>query len=225
MEEGISHPSFGAISIHHTSGGHEKLFMSNVAHAHKITISISPAKKMVDGVCLPWIFPDMGKLIEVELSPDQFAELITTPNTGSGVPCTIRRIGKESIPNVPEEEKTPMANVIEQGQLAVAEDQERFLAAVHEALVILDQPSITKADRKALRYALEGVQKRNESDFRFYKEQLVEAAEKVTSEIKASVESTWMSFVNRTGFEFLKTATKKDVQKLLSGGGNEDNHG
>lgn len=81
-----SHPSYGTIGVSHTSGG-AVLFQSDVSHQHFITITIREADRMIDGT-REWVF-GKRELIEVHLSAAQFAEFITTPNRGTGSPCTI----------------------------------------------------------------------------------------------------------------------------------------
>jgi len=48
----------------------------------------------------PW--PE-EQIVEIYLTPVQFAELITQPNRGHGVPCTIGSVGAERVPPPPQE--------------------------------------------------------------------------------------------------------------------------
>lgn len=82
-----THPSYGVISISHTSGRTD-LFASDVQHQHFITIKVSEARRVVNGT--HEFVMDDRQLVEVAMSAAQFAEFITSPNRGSGTPCTIR---------------------------------------------------------------------------------------------------------------------------------------
>jgi hypothetical protein len=42
-------------------------------------------------------------LAEVDMTPNQFSELITTMNVGEGIPVTIRYFNGEDIPHIPED--------------------------------------------------------------------------------------------------------------------------
>jgi hypothetical protein len=83
-----THPSYGTISISHVYG-QVPLFNSDIQHNHFVEITVQEASKYIDGD--REIVMGHGKsLVRVWLSAAQFAELITTPNRGSGTPCTIR---------------------------------------------------------------------------------------------------------------------------------------
>lgn len=87
------HPSYGAISISHTSGN-ASLFESDVNHQHFITIRIKETCRIIDGT--HEFLGEGRELIEINMSAAQFAEFITTPNRGIGTACTIRHaIGDE----------------------------------------------------------------------------------------------------------------------------------
>lgn len=92
-----THPSYGVIgwSRQHTVGGGDgpNLFGSDLKHGNLISLHIGRASRTRD-LSKSWIFEDQ-RLIEVVMSASQFAEFITTPNMGSGVPCTIKRTESE----------------------------------------------------------------------------------------------------------------------------------
>jgi len=82
------HPAFGSIQIMRTSG-QTRLFKSGFNHHNYITIRISTADEVEGYGIETSIFP-RKEIIEVALSEAQFARLITTPNLGSGTPCTLK---------------------------------------------------------------------------------------------------------------------------------------
>lgn len=81
-----SHPSFGTIGINRVSG-RSSLFQSDTVHQHYIALRIHEAERVVDGV-RENVFA-RRRLVEVNLTEAQFAQMITQPNVGDGVPCTI----------------------------------------------------------------------------------------------------------------------------------------
>lgn len=85
-----SHPSYGTISINHVSGS-VPLFDSDLKHHHFVEISIQEADKFIDGD-REMVMGKNRSLAKVWMSAAQFAEFITTPNRGSGTPCTIRQV-------------------------------------------------------------------------------------------------------------------------------------
>ena len=85
-----SHPSYGTIAISHVQGS-APLFDSDVVNHHLVEITIQEADKFVDGD-REMIMGHGKSLARVWMSAAQFAEMITTPNRGSGTPCTIKHI-------------------------------------------------------------------------------------------------------------------------------------
>jgi hypothetical protein len=81
-----AHPSFGMIGISRTSGN-ASLFESEIRHQYYLSIRIKEAVRLIDGT---HTHIHGGKeLIEINLTEAQFATLMTQPNHGDGVPCTI----------------------------------------------------------------------------------------------------------------------------------------
>ena len=83
-----THPSYGCIGISQTSG-RGVLFGSEVTHQHFISLTISEARRVVDEP-REFVISDR-QLVQIAMTQAQFAEMITSPNRGSGVPCTIER--------------------------------------------------------------------------------------------------------------------------------------
>ena len=83
-----SHPCFGMIRISRQSGGDgRKLFGSEIETNNTIAITISEANVTQD-LGRNWYY-DHTILTEISMSPVQYAELISNPNT-QGSPCTIK---------------------------------------------------------------------------------------------------------------------------------------
>ncbi len=88
------HPSYGCIRLSHVSGGDERVFMSPLRHQHRIRLSISGARHM-RSINSDWHMSDAQSYIVVEMSEQQFAQLICSFNQGNGAPCTIKYVGGE----------------------------------------------------------------------------------------------------------------------------------
>ncbi len=80
------HESYGLISITRFQSNHAKFFGSSISHSGGMSVDIYTAKK-IRNLNADHYHQDRA-LISVRLSSAQFADLITSPNTG-GVPCTI----------------------------------------------------------------------------------------------------------------------------------------
>ena len=85
------HPCFGRISLSRICGQFDNgsLFQTNVESNTAVRLTIKRAKVTRD-LSTDWVH-DTEELIEVYLSPTQFADMLTNMNT-SGVPCTIKMV-------------------------------------------------------------------------------------------------------------------------------------
>lgn len=81
-----THPSYGLIGVSRVSG-QSALFDSDVKHQHFISVRIKNAHRVIDGTH-EFVAGDAA-IVEIHMTEAQFAQMITQPNHGDGVPCTI----------------------------------------------------------------------------------------------------------------------------------------
>ena len=77
------------------------LFGTEIKTDNPITLKISKAEETRD-LSRNW-YHSLGQIVEIEMSPIQWAEFLTSGNT-SGVPCTIRYIGGQRMSDPKETE-------------------------------------------------------------------------------------------------------------------------
>ena len=81
------HPSYAMARFSRISGGYRSLFGSSIQSQQTITLTISKASH--DRNYSNDYFHSKKEIIEIEMSANQFSELITSFTMGSGVPVTI----------------------------------------------------------------------------------------------------------------------------------------
>lgn len=96
----FSHPSFGTIGAFRTSGS-KVLFNSDFKHQNYMVIKISGAT-LTRSLNSDWVHGRLDGSVEVAMSEAQWATFVSSPNIGSGVPCTIERWNGETVPGLPE---------------------------------------------------------------------------------------------------------------------------
>src|SRR5690348_7418858 len=87
QRERSSHPSFGQIQFTRTNGN-ARFYGSELNQAHYVEMTVHPSEVERE-LSRDWFYTEGAPLIKVRLSQNQFAELITSLNMGSGVPCTV----------------------------------------------------------------------------------------------------------------------------------------
>ncbi|WP_299076610.1 hypothetical protein [uncultured Paraglaciecola sp.] len=95
--ERYEHPAFGTVSLSRISGG-ARLFDSEFQHQYFIGLRINTAT-MDRGLSRNWIYGN-DQVAEVWMSESQFATLVSSIGQGSGVPCTLRQIADERMPDI-----------------------------------------------------------------------------------------------------------------------------
>lgn len=186
------HPAFGMISFSRTQGGHPNLFGSGITHNEKIRMTLHTAKKFRSKYSENYM--DQERIIEVELSPNQFAEAITSLNYGSGVPCTIRSMrqgeNEQYLPlpyfnlagrkaEIQQDLKDKMGEFSER----VAEDKEKI------SKIINKDGAINKGDRKALAGYFNQMMQEIKSNIPFLQKCMQEGFDDMTVEAKTEVEA------------------------------------
>jgi hypothetical protein len=198
------HPSWGMVEFSRVSGGKSRLFGSSLPmHGTTIRLTIRHGQR-AHSLGSDWF---MGSsrvpLVEVELSPAQFAELLTTMNIGDGVPCTIRSVDGEQMPDVPDE---PMetGRVRESFKEEVGDITERLAALLKSANETLARPTLRASDRKDLIEQLRMIVQGVKSNLPFMLAQFEEATDKITTTAKAEVDAFVTHAATRLGIERLR---------------------
>lgn len=204
-DNATSHPSYGMIGISHAqvSGGGYNLFGSPLETHHTVMcISIRRCERD-HTLGRDWFF-GRDEIIEVMLSPMQFAELITTPNVGNGVPCTIRHLHGEIIDNPPSEatERVKVKTHFADDMKKLAGRLKKMQADVN---TVLSKPKseIKPGELADLKNRIQLFVQDIESNIPFMLESFDEATDKVTTSAKAEIDAFITGAVHKLGFERL----------------------
>lgn len=94
------HESYGMVGINRSQSSGTHLFGSIATHHSFITLTIKKAE-VVRHLAQDWYHASSSPIVEIEMSHSQFAELITSPGVGDGVPCTIRGLNGKLMEDCP----------------------------------------------------------------------------------------------------------------------------
>jgi hypothetical protein len=219
------HPSYGLIGFHRvTHGGPNKLFASRlINHPTTILMRVYQAK-IEHELSKDWIYADDHRqpLVEVELSPAQFSELLTTMNVGDGVPCTIRycRDGKSHrIGPVPQEHLAEQEKIYK----GFTKQLDEFVNSIGEREQRLEEllskkGKLTIKEREEIKNLSLGLFRFFYDHAPFILKSFEESAEKVASEAKSSIDNFVTTALTKLGLESLKDRLqpKTSLDNLLS---------
>lgn len=183
------HESYAMVSFSRRTGDPGVLFGSPLHHHHSyIALTIRRAER-IHNLGHDRFYGSMrGDLIEVDLSPAQFAELLTTMNVGMGVPCTLRYLDGKQM------EKPPTVEMeTEKVQTSFEKDTKKLVHSLeqkqHQIDEILEKKALSKDDRAKIRSLLDTAIREVGSNMPFMLERFSEATEKVTTHAKAEVDA------------------------------------
>lgn len=208
-EERTTHPSYGMIGIYrHHTGGNRHLFGSDLPnHFNTLVIRVKRAERISDE-CGERV-RGLQEIVEVEMSAAQFAELITTPNTGDGVPCTLRCVGRER-----QAEPIQSETKLDRQRRKVEERAKDFLKSVEAEFAEIDsivdkRGTMTVKERERIGAQLQRIQMELRSNMPFLVETFQEACEGLVASAKAEIDAALTTAVHKAGFEAL--AARRDA--------------
>jgi hypothetical protein len=222
-----THPSYGCIGVSQVSGK-GVLFGSEVSHQHFISITISEARRVVDEP-REFIMSDR-ELVRIAMTQAQFAEMITSPNRGDGVPCTIERFtgddgqpwvhpkhGGRPSPPAPEHYTKKYKDVMGERVDLISSRLKDAKEKADRLLSGEDKP--TKANLKELSDALRMAQMNLDSNLPYVMEEMEEGIEKRMATAVSEFESYVAFSLQAKGLEHLASQAPRltaPEQKQLS---------
>ena len=195
-------PAFVVVGLHRieVGGGGTSLFGSDVKHSHAIALTISQAEKIRNReLSYDWTMAQK-KMIEVWLSPAQFAEMITTMNVGDGVPGTLEYKDGQTF-SMPKME-TRSESFKKEIASNIVEVHEGIKSAYETAKNILVQPkALTRKEKDDLLWAIEKVERLFSDHLPFVTDQMSRSLSKMVAEAKANVDVFVVHAIQKTGLE------------------------
>lgn len=189
--ETTRHPAFGQIGASRVSGS-SNLYASDFRHNAYMTITIrrSELKRSLSN---DWHF-GRGELIAIAMTEAQWATFVSSPNVGSGVPCTLEHVAGEVVPGLP---SAPQRT--EQFGKEVRAKSAEAIKALDDALVAVDDLGLSKAKADSIRGRLQTAKAQLTSSIPFVAEQFDEHMEGTVERAKAEVHGYMTGVLMRAG--------------------------
>lgn len=212
MENTKREDYMGMISWSRTSGSARSLFGTEIETANPIIIRINEAEETRE-LSKNWYFSHK-EIIQVEMSPIQWAEFLTSGNT-SGVPCTIRYRNGEKM------SEPAMSTIKEDYNKEVDKQFNNFNNSFNSIAATLKEQIETgkPMSKKALEDLLHNVEILREntvSNINFVKKSFKEDMDNIVTKAKAEFNAYVENRVHEIGLESINSNSVK-----LLGGENE----
>lgn len=192
-EKVFNHESYGIVGFHRQTGGKQRLFGSALAsHTSQICLRVFHAERVHKvGTGYDRIRAEAGHrpIIELVLSPAQFAELLTTMNVGDGVPCTLERIDGRPLSDPPAEETTGVEESRANFQIAMRQKLAEVREQREQLSAILEKKTLSADDKKKIAWILDRTVMEFEQNVPYAVDMFEKAAGRVVTAAKAEVDA------------------------------------
>jgi hypothetical protein len=209
--EEYKHPSFGQISFSRTNGNNTTFYGSELPQDHYITMEVKNSEIQRE-LTQDRYYSTGVPLIKIRMSSGQFAEMLTSMNCGSGVPCTIERLVGNKVDELPNQKSRK-----EFVHRKFEDRMKMFANSIREnqkkAKEIVKKKTLSKQDIHDLTHQLEWLTQEVESNIPFFARCFQETMDEVVYEAKTEVENAIQHKISALGLNALH-----EQNKLLSDG-------
>lgn len=200
-EERHSHESFGQIRFSRVScNPPEKFYGSELPQNHYISIELNSSEVTKD-LSKEWCFAKQI-LARIRMSSGQFAELITSLNTGSGTPCTIEYFAGKSMEKLPTQESRK-----EFTHRKFQDRMKEFAITIRaeqlKAKELVKKKTLSKQDIHDLTHHIEWLTNEVSSNIPYFMECFQETMDQVVHEAKTEIENAIQHKISVLGLEEL----------------------
>jgi hypothetical protein len=209
---GEVHPGFGMIGASRISISNPgtTLFDSDIMHQHTVRVKISAASRKRD-LGHDWIH-SQKEYIEVELSEAQWASFVSSMNVGDGVPCSIRHLNGEILPEFPHDPR--LAHSIKETQEAAnrAFDQIQAALAAYEAL----EPTASAKEKRNALGTLKATINNATPNVEFAGKTLTKMAENVVQKARVDIEAFVTTKARQLGLDPADVGTPFAIEETTT---------
>lgn len=192
-----THPAYATIGASRVSG-QTHLFGSNIGHSGYVVIRICAAERFDKGHSES-IHGGNRSYIEVALSEAQWVGLVSRMNIGTGVPCTLTRLGGELIPGLPDPGKA-VEKLESQIETIKANVEAEAKAALARLLELIDG-KVPKKMLDEVRSLANQMSGHFGSNQRLYEKCLTETKERLVAESQVEIDAMITAAVSNLGLE------------------------
>ncbi len=215
-----THPSYVQVRFSRTQGGNFKLYGSELPrHNNTVTLTVRRSTR-IHGSGKDWHHGEIKPILELRLSPSQFASLLTTMNVGSGVPGTLTYFNGQDIPRIPDEIETESSKIVNKFKEEVEQHVKESAKILEEIETILNDrrgKSLRKDDQQRILLKIQKWHRFLSDTAPFTVESLNKAAVKTSSRVKADVDAALAQVMDALGHQKLRELQAEAESRLIEG--------
>ena len=205
-EERYEHPSYGQIEFSRTSSnvGNE-FYGSELKQGNYITMTVSESEHN-KSLSNDFYYPKK-RILQLRMTSNQFSELITSMNMGSGVPCTLQFVdGKTVEPIVKSESQKEFVHRKMKNRLT--EFADKLSEGQKRSQELVKKKTLSKDNQYELKHLIDSMSMEIKENLPFFMNIFQETMDDVVLDAKKEVENAIMHKVNVLGLEKLQEQNK-----------------
>lgn len=206
-----THPSWGMIEITRFTGGGHKFFDSPIRHHGGITLKIQRAQR-TRTLARHWLH-SRQELIEVSMTNEQFAQMLTTQGHVPGTACTIDRFNGEQMPAAEQDDhRAPYDADLKESVSKVGEKMKPVSDLV---AALVKKGSATKKDLAELAGAVQQMEQQVHSNMPYFIRAFSEGMSRVEVAAKIEIKSFLDDALRGVGLSEITARLEGGVRHLL----------
>lgn len=214
-----AHPSYGLMGFSRINSTGTRFFGSELEQGNYIQMKLYEAE-VEHSLTQDYYFPSKyAPIVEVRMSTGQFAEMITSMNTGDGIPCTIETFNRRKVASLPSNE-----NRKEFVHRKFEDRMKAFARTIKETQLkakdIVKKKTLSKDDVHNLMQHLEWLTAEVTNNIPFFAKCFQETMDEVVYEAKLEVENAIQHKINVMGV----AAIQSEMNQRLLGISPHDNY-
>lgn len=200
-EERHQHPSFGQIRFSRHNSNGTNFYGSELKQDNYISLVVQQSS--IDRTLSTDRYHASGMpLIEVRMTANQFSELLTSLNHGSGVPCTVEAINGKIIDTLPIQESRKEF-VHRKFEDRMREFAKTLMAKQNRVKELSAKKTLSKVDQQELNFTVEWLTTEVASNIPFFAQCFQETIDYSVNEAKSEIENAIQHKINVLGLEAL----------------------
>jgi hypothetical protein len=206
-DERHKHPSFGQIGFSRINSTGTNFYGSELKQDNYIQMKVYQSEIQRDLSCDRYFASNHTPIIQIRMSSNQFAEMITSMNRGDGIPCTIEAFDRKMVEHLPEQEsrKEFIHRKFDDRMREFAKTLKVKQARVKD---LSAKKTLSKADQQELNFTVEWLTQEVASNIPFFAKCFQETMDIVVNEAKSEIENAIQHKINVLGLEGLHEQNK-----------------
>ncbi len=203
--ESATHESFGQIRFNRSQGS-ASFYGSELQQDHYITMEIHQSE-IQRQLTNEWHFENGAPIVKLRMTSGQFAEMITSMNNGSGVPCTLEMIKGERLQKLPPQESRKEF-VHRKFEDRMKDFADTIRERQNKAKELVKKKTLSKQDIHDLTHHLEWLTGEVERNIPYFAKCFQETMDEVVLEAKTEVENAIQHKISVLGLNELQKQNK-----------------